>query len=176
MKLFSKKRLQINESIDAITVKWWALGFWDIVFLFLLPITLVYGVSEYLGYKEVLGGFEIVSLNATARSVLWVLVSLMSLQLIFNRRVTLLVSNTSFVYKKGFIPGKKIDSPLTDVTSISIESYEDPIAESPTGTDITDYRVVIIFRNGRKKKIKGLSEEDAKRIEILLQKQREKLV
>lgn len=132
--------------------------------MFLLPMLLIYGISEFLGYKEVLGCFEIVELSLSVRFLIWMIILVLSIQLIFNRIVLLRISDTSLEYKKGIIPRKIINSSLSDVTNLSIESYEDPIAESPTGTDITDYRVVFSLRAGNKKKIKGLSEEDAKRI------------
>lgn len=164
LKLFSRKRLQITGTADETIIKWWSIGFWDIIIVFVLPFMLMIGISELLGYKELFGRIEIIQLNLTARVIFWSLVAVMVLHLFKNRIAVLKISNARLLYKKGVIPGVKINVPLSDISSASVESYEDPIAESSIGIDNTEYRLVITFTKGKKKKIKGLSEKDANQL------------
>ncbi|MEX1002549.1 MAG: hypothetical protein WDZ35_10585 [Crocinitomicaceae bacterium] len=167
MKLLSKKGLQISEEDAKTTFRWWAMNFVEIILVFWLPISFIWGMGSYYNYEEIIG-IKVLPMGTKATLIYWSTAGLIFIHMIFNRFVVLEISPEHLKYKRRFFLGvsRKID--IKNIVEIRIKEKADNISESPPdGRDLTSYSLLIRSVDKKKLQIKGLSKSD---IEIIQNK------
>jgi hypothetical protein len=93
-----------------------------------------------------------------------------TLHLMFNRTKLIKIKANQFIYKRGQIPGELLKESTKNLKKLTIKEWEDPIAESPIGQSISEYRLVLHFSNRKKHyKIRGLNEKQCHEVRALIQ-------
>lgn len=165
MKLFSKKRLQINTIDSKTIIRWWVLSLVDLFLIFMLLITFISGIGSLIQVEEVLG-VVVIPLGTTATTMFWIVWSLLVLHIIFNRSVKLEISPEELIYKKRFILGVFRKIKMEDISHVLITEKIDHISESPPdGRDLTTFELIICIKSKKRTRIKGLSKPDAELIQ-----------
>lgn len=170
MKLFSKKRLQVNTIGSTTFVRWWVLSFADIFLIFVLPIALISGIGNLIQAKEILG-IEVIQLGAKANLIFWMIWTLLLFHIIFNRSAKLEISAEELIYKERLILGVFRKIKRSEITDVLIIAKTDQIAESPPdGRDLTTFELLICSSLKKPIRIKGLSKSDAEFIKNIITK------
>ena len=165
MKLFSKKRLQINEKNSKTIIRWWVLNAVEIMLLVLLIIAFIWGLGSYNKSDEIIG-LKVLPMDAEAAFVYWTIWTLIFAHMIFNRFVVLEISSEYLKYKRRFIFGVNRNINIKNIVEMQIEEKAENIAESPPdGMDLTSYNLLIYSSYEQTIKIKGLSKPDIKIIQ-----------
>lgn len=172
MKLFTKQRLQIKKKPSSTRIQWWRVSFFDVILLVWIPLMIIWGVASANGAEEVIG-ISVLQMNPMATLIYWGVLALLLSHMAFNRRVILLVDKKKLVYRKRFFPPKRIKLNVKQISSITIDEWEDPIAETPAaGQSIIDFRVVIKVRDHKTVTVKGFGESDAETIKKIIESYR----
>ena len=151
-------------------IRWWKFDFLSIFLAFYLFIHFLVAIAGALGYKEV-WDIEVVEFSRKGTILWWSLGGLGLLHLLFNRVVSLKITENENVYRIGFIPGVIKRFKSSNIKNIDIKTRTS-LAESPTGTEDMDYFILRIYLKGRRRpvRIRGLSKEDALRVKEQLER------
>jgi hypothetical protein len=160
VKLFRKKRLQIQEEESKTSIRWWRMDMLDLILLFILPMHVIYGIASATNAEEIFG-LRVLSMSTLTGSIYWTLALLMILHLFFNRIMCLVISTENIHYTNGKFPPLSRTFPMHAISNVEVKEKEDPIAEAPAGWSLTNHTLYINSASGKRIRIKGISQKDA---------------
>jgi len=140
----------------------------DIIALVGLPMALAWGIASALGVEE-LFDTRVILMSTTATAIYWIVVALLAVHFAVNRSASIVVSPSEILYRVGRVPGRARVVERQGSVTISIETREDPIAESDAGRSIEHTTLSIRGSYGGAIVIDDLSEGDARRVKLLVE-------
>lgn len=165
MKLFSKKRLQVNTIGPTTSISWWGFNFVDIFLIVVLLIALISGIGDLIQSEKNLG-IEVIPLGTKGKLIFWIIWTLLLFHIIFNRSVKLEISPEELIYKKRLILGVFRKIKRSEISDVSIIDKADHFSETPAdGRDLTTFELLICSLSKKTIRIKGLSKPDAELIQ-----------
>ncbi len=163
-------RLRIQEGSRGACVQWRRFTFADVIAVFGLPMAVVWGVASALGVEEVSADLKVIPMSMLATAIYWTVVALLTAHFVFNRGASLIVTPSEIRFQLGRVPGRPQVVERSGSVSTSIETREDPIAESDATGRTPDRTTLSIWGSqGVRIVIDDLSEDDAGRVKALIE-------
>jgi len=142
----------------------------EIFFLFVVGVGYFAVVLQLLDLHDYFDSLQMPKLTPKQLLVFTSFLVLPTIHLVFNRTKLIKIKANQFVYRRGFIPGELLRESAKNLKQLTINEWEDPIAESPTGQNISEFRLILHFTNRKKHyKIRGLSEKQCHEVRTLIQ-------
>jgi len=164
MKLFSKKRLKETKDGSGIKYSWRSFNMAELLLLFILAATTVYGIASYNGAEELFDR-KIISMTQRQTVIYWSVIGVCVLHYAFNRNVSLKISKNELVYKRRLFLGMFRRTPLSEITTMKVKRLLNLAESIDTGMQSDSYVLKIYRKSRRRIIIRGLSQEDCETIQ-----------
>ncbi len=165
------QRLAVHKGDGASLIRWRRVVLVDIVACFVVPFATAWGIASAVGLEE-LSDVKVIGMSLEVTVVYWSVLVLLVTHLVFNRTASLSVTASQVVYRIGRMPGRVRVVERTGPLSISMETREDPIAESDASGRTPDRTLLTIHVwGGPRIVIDDLSEDNAILVKDLLEGQ-----
>ncbi len=162
-------RLRVEEGRQTCTIRWRRFTAVDVVASFALPVASAWGIASAAGL-DAISDMKVIPMSPLATVVYWAVVALFTVHFVFNRRASLVVRPSEILYQLGRVPGRVRAVDRQGSVLVSIETREDPIAESDAAGRTPDRTTLSIRGRRGRIDIDDLSEDDARRVSALIER------